>query len=425
EVDMSEIQKIMDGLEKKESDLNERAKRLEEIESQMIHNEKILREREGHLNKLEQELMNKNSSLAEEVSTLKPERQVSDTKPETGDGMTEMGINGVGMEVTAVETSNSILPEVEDPKEELVAVETPKRILPEVEDPKEELVAVEGSKTKGESDQDKIIFAMEKRLNELKNESEKIIVKETPANVKRDKDSEGRDDLFELVRSKQKIKVKDAVKELGSDNKLIKKWANELAGDNLINMSSSFLNGMTLELAKDMPDKPEDSEVPVPKPKEEVGEVVSTTPKTEVNIGGMNTPEEKYNVAAETPGSPKTTVDEGPKKGIVKKSTDDDTAGKKSLFKLIQEERRIKLRKAATELGVDRKLVRKWANELSEKERIDIHSNFLSGDTLELKKEMLDKLKEKDEDEKIRRIREELEKIRKEQNMMREGSAIA
>jgi hypothetical protein len=91
------------------------------------------------------------------------------------------------------------------------------------------------------------------------------------------------------------------------------------------------------------------------------------------------------------------------------------------LLKLVEKEKKIDAGAAAKTLCVREDEINKWASELKEKGVISLHQRFMGGTDLEMTRDAVKKLGERDEEEKIIRIKKELERIREEQKRMRGG----
>ncbi|OYT38699.1 MAG: hypothetical protein B6U86_06185, partial [Candidatus Altiarchaeales archaeon ex4484_43] len=148
-----------------------------------------------------------------------------------------------------------------------------------------------------------------------------------------------------------------------------------------------------------------------PPPKEEaVSEIEGVMPKEETSLM-REIPEEKKE---KIPGEEELREKEMEIIEAVGKEKDQD-----DLLKLMQKSKKISVKNAAKVLKVSEDTINKWANELKEKGILDIRPKFLGGANLELTRDALKRLKELEEEEKIARIKSELERIREEQKRIR------
>jgi len=102
-----------------------------------------------------------------------------------------------------------------------------------------------------------------------------------------------------------------------------------------------------------------------------------------------------------------------------KVSVGDIAKGHDDLLKLMQKDKRINVKTAAQILKVTEETINQWANELKDQGIINIHPKFMGGTELELTKDAIRKLKEFEEEEKVSKIKSELERIREEQKKMK------
>ncbi len=102
------------------------------------------------------------------------------------------------------------------------------------------------------------------------------------------------------------------------------------------------------------------------------------------------------------------------KKGSVDKDQDD-------LLKLMQKDKRVNLKTASKILNVPDETITVWANDLKERGILNIHPKFMGGTELELTKDAMRRLKELEEEDKVSKIKKELERIREEQRKMKGG----
>ncbi|MCK4491999.1 MAG: hypothetical protein KAU03_05205, partial [Candidatus Altiarchaeales archaeon] len=102
------------------------------------------------------------------------------------------------------------------------------------------------------------------------------------------------------------------------------------------------------------------------------------------------------------------------------KIIEDKKEGPKSvddLRNLIIDERKISFKNAISRLGVTDDVLDRWVSALEDEGIIKIHYQFLGGKEIRLTLDALKKIKQRQEENKVRKVREELEKIRQEQNV--------
>jgi len=73
-------------------------------------------------------------------------------------------------------------------------------------------------------------------------------------------------------------------------------------------------------------------------------------------------------------------------------------------------------------LNVTEEEVNEWADELRNRGMIEVHPRFLGGIDLTLTKDTLKRVKKTEEEEKIKKVRDELDRLRKEEKS-RQGDA--
>jgi len=93
--------------------------------------------------------------------------------------------------------------------------------------------------------------------------------------------------------------------------------------------------------------------------------------------------------------------------------------GHDDLLKLMQKDKRINVKTGAKILGVTEEVIVQWSNELKEQGILNVHPKFMGGTELELTKDAIRRLKELEEEEKVSKIKNELERIREEQKKMK------
>ena len=85
----------------------------------------------------------------------------------------------------------------------------------------------------------------------------------------------------------------------------------------------------------------------------------------------------------------------------------------------MQKDKRINVKTGAKILGVTEETIIQWSNELKEQGILNVHPKFMGGTELELTKDAIRRLKELEEEEKVAKIKNELERIREEQKKMK------